>query len=261
MCESVVNQGGMPAREPHPLRVLGLIPARGGSKGIPRKNLAPAGGRPLIAWSIEAALASGRLDRLLVSTDAPDIARAAQGFGAEAPFLRPGDLATEDSPSILTVLHALAWLEEGEAYLPDYVMLLQPTSPLRTGQDIRGAVDIALGRGAESVVSVSPLKRHPEWAMTLGEDGRLRLRNGKAFGEQASQASRRQDLPPCYAENGAIYLVKTRLLRTHRTFYGREVLAYLMPEERSLDVDSPLDLEIVDALLRRKGQGGEEGAP
>jgi CMP-N,N'-diacetyllegionaminic acid synthase len=225
--------------------VLGLVLARGGSKGIPRKNLALVGNKPLIAWTAEAASESGVVDRLVLSTDDREIADEGRRIGAEVPFLRPAELATDSSTSIDVNLHAINWLEEHENYRPDYVLLLQPTSPLRTAADIRASVALAVERQADSVVSVSAAHQHPLWMKTLDNEGRL-----FDLYPQSLTPTRRQDLPPAFALNGAIYLNLRSFLLKARTFVCDHTYAYVMPTERSLDVDTPWDLYLADLILR-----------
>jgi CMP-N,N'-diacetyllegionaminic acid synthase len=223
---------------------LAVIPARGGSKGIPGKNLASAGGRPLIAWTIVAARAAQGVSRAVVSTDSPEIAEVARGLGAEIPFLRPAELATDAAPGMLPILHAIRWLEEQEGYRPDYVMCLQPTSPLRTAEDIDAALALARAKEADAVVSVAPVEHHPFWMKRVSPEGQL-----SDFMVPERPALRRQDLPLVHALNGAIYLVRREVLLAKQTWYTERTYAYVMPPERSFDVDTPWDLRIVDLLL------------
>ncbi len=225
--------------------VLGLIPARGGSKGIPGKNIAPVAGRPLLAWTIEAAHASGRVSRLIVSTDDQSIADVARQYGAEVPFLRPAELAQDDTPGIEPVLHAVRWVEENEGYRPEYVMLLQPTSPFRSSEDILAAVELAQGRQADSVVSVCLAHHHPFWTKSLDGDGRM-----QEFIKLDRPYLSRQNLPDAYALNGAIYLVRREVLLAQRNFYGNVTYGYVMPAERSIDIDSPWDLYLADLVMK-----------
>ena len=227
-------------------RVLGLITARGGSKGIPGKNLRLVAGRPLIAWTLEAARASRRLDRIVLSTDDPEIAEVGRQVGAEVPFLRPAKLANDRSPVIDASLHALQWLEKMENYIPMYGMLLQPTSPLRTAEDIDAAIGLAEKQNADAVVSVTSVDRHPYLLKVMDENGRL-----APFMKPEFAGSRRQDLPPVVGLNGAIYLVRRTVLRELKTWCPAGALAYIMPAERSLDVDTPWDLRLADLLLGR----------
>jgi N-acylneuraminate cytidylyltransferase/CMP-N,N'-diacetyllegionaminic acid synthase len=155
------------------ITVLGIIPARGGSKSVPNKNIAMLASKPLIAYTIQAALDAKNIDRTIVSTDSQKIGDTALTYGAELPFLRPSELAQDDTPGIEPILHAVCWLDENEGYRPDYVMVLQPTSPLRTNQDIESAVQLAQEREADSVVSVCPADQHPYWMKKLTNDARL----------------------------------------------------------------------------------------
>lgn len=233
--------------------VLGLVTARGGSKGIPRKNIAPVAGRPLIGWTITAACQSRRLKRVVVSTDDSAIAEISRQAGAEVPFLRPPELSGDDSPHVAVVQHALAWLRHNEGGSPEYVMLLQPTSPLRTAADIDAVVDLAEASGAEAVVSVTEARHHPYLMYRMGDTGRLApfMRHDLAY-------ARRQDLPPVWAANGAIYLIQAACLEREGTFTPEGALGYLMPPARSLDVDTPWDLRLAELVLQdREGLIGE----
>lgn len=227
--------------------VVGIIPARGGSKAIPKKNVASLAGRPLIAWTITAALCSPALNRVIVSTDDAKIAEVAQQWGAEVPFLRPAELAQDDTSGIEPVLHAVRWLDEHEGYRPDYVMVLQPTSPLRTAEDIEAAMQLARERQADGVVSVCSVHQHPCWMKRITEDGRL-----TDFLPLDSAYTCRQDLPPVYALNGAIYLARREVLLERQTFYTDRTYGYIMPPERSLDIDTPWDLHLADLILKER---------
>lgn len=224
--------------------LLTLIPARGGSKGISRKNLAPLAGRPLIAWTIAAALGSTKLGRVLVSTDDAEIAEVARQHGAEVPFLRPSELAADESGALEVALHALGWIEDNTNDRPEYLLLLQPTSPLRIAADIDAAIELARTRSADAVLSVCEAVPHPLLARRVDEHGVL-----ADFIPVPEASGRRQDFPPAYYLNGAIYLNRCVSLRTTRTFQPPGALAWRMPLERSLDIDTPLDLRIAEALL------------
>ncbi|MBA4067511.1 MAG: acylneuraminate cytidylyltransferase family protein [Isosphaera sp.] len=219
-------------------RTVAVITARGGSKGIPGKNLAHVRGRPLVAWSVDAARAARSVGRVLLSTDDPRIADAGRAAGAEVPFLRPPDLARDDTSSVPVVLHALDWLGDD----PDAVLLLQPTSPLRDARDIDDAAEL-LTPDADAVVGVCQAHPHPLYARRLTPDGRL-----EPF-IAADEYPRRQDLPPAVAVNGAVYLVRPAALREHRTFLPPRTRGYVMPPERSLDVDEPWDLHLVRLVM------------
>ena len=220
------------------MKTLALIPARGGSNGIPRKNIRLLAGKPLIAWSIQAALACPEIERVVVSTDDAEIAEISRRWGAEVPFMRPAELAQDDSPSMDTVLHALRQLPQFDA-----VVLLQPTSPLRTKADIQGCLAMAATEQARCIVSISEPASSPYWMFTLEQNGSL----SKLI--SAPEVTRRQDLSPAYAINGALYYAQTGWLRANKNFLTAETLGYVMPPEKSLDIDTPLDWKIAELLL------------
>ena len=221
------------------LSVLALIPARGGSKGLPGKNIRPAGGRPLIDFTIAAARAAQCVDRVVLSSDDDEIMRVARDCGCEVPFRRPAELATDEASSIDVVLHALDALPAH-----DLVVLLQPTSPLRTAEDIDGACRLMLQRDAQSCVSVTPAEQSPYWMFRLSGDGLL-----DPLLTDSARASRRQDLPPVYVLNGAVYVARCEGLRRERSFVGPRTVGYVMPAERSLDIDTPADFEAFARLV------------
>jgi len=225
--------------------ILSIIPARGGSKSIPLKNIQLVAGKPLIAWTIESALRCPLLSKIVVSTDDLQIANIALDSGAEVPFLRPPELAQDNTPGIDPILHAIRWLDEHDGYRPDYVMVLQPTSPLRETQDIEAAIQLAIKKQADSIVSVSQVAHHPYWTKTVLADGRL-----TDFLSLDHAYVRRQDLPPVYALNGAIYLARRDVLLERQTWYTDHTYAYIMPPERSLDIDTPWDLYLADSILK-----------
>ncbi len=228
------------------VEVLGVITARGGSKGIPRKNLRLVAGKPLIAWTIDVAISSKFLNRVIVSTDDDDIAKVSREYGAEVPFIRPSDLATDEASSIDVILHALELLENHESYRPDYVMLLQPTSPLRISEDIDTAIIEALEKNAESTISVCETDYHPYLIKKLRGNGTL-----EDFVDTPKSIHRRQEYPPTLALNGAIYLVKHEVLLKEQTFYPENrTYPFIMPPEHSLDVDTLWDLYLVDLILK-----------
>ena len=233
--------------------VLAVVPARGGSKGVPRKNLAPVAGKPLIAWTLECAAAARRLDRVVVSTDCEEIAAVARAWGGEVPFLRPAELARDETPGIEPILHALDRVEAEAGEGPEWVVCLQPTSPLRLPSDIDGAVELARRLRADSVVGVTPAPVHPAWMRRLAEDGRLaELVPGHPLPPS------RQQLPPAHALNGAIYVARADFLRKHGSFHGGRCYGWPMPPERSVDVDTPFDLEMAAWLLARAaGEGAQ----
>lgn len=225
--------------------LLFLIPARGGSKGIPKKNITDVGGRPLIAWSIEAGLGARHRGRVVVSTDSAEIADCARKFAAEAPFLRPAEFSNDDATSLDMALHSLQWLEKNEDYRPDYLVLLQPTSPLRESGDIDAAIEIAMLKNAAAVVSVSPASSHPYWTKTLGTDGQL-----QDFMRPPKPSMRRQELPEIFALNGAIFLIRPEVLAAKGSWYPEGTYGYVMPPERALDIDTPWDFRLADLVMR-----------
>lgn len=221
--------------------VLAIIPARGGSKGVPRKNIRALAGKPLIAWTIQEALKSRYLDRIIVSTEDSEIAEVAKTWGAEVPFMRPAELAQDDTPGIDPVIHAIRSLP---GY--DYVVLLQPTSPLRSHADIDGCIELCENRKALSCVSVSEPDKSPYWMFTVDAQGRM-----KQLLELDRTISRRQELPPVYALNGAVYVVQTGSLLETRSFVTESTMPYLMSKTGSIDIDTETDFAIAEFFLER----------
>jgi len=230
------------------MRILGIITARGGSKGIPGKNLALLAGRPLLAWTAQAALSARRLTRLVLSTDDETIAAAGKGCGLEVPFLRPPELARDDTPTIPVLQHVVRTLEaQGQRY--DAVFLLQPTNPLRRAEDIDGAIDLLESTGADSVLSmVNVGEKHPARMKIVTPDGRVL---DPPFAE-TREGQRRQDLPPYYLREGSVYLTRTAVLMEQNSLKGRDCRAWLVPPERACAIDTPLDLLLAEQLLRQQ---------
>ena len=222
------------------MSLLALIPARGGSKGIPRKNIRPFCGKPLLQWSIDVALSSPSVDRLVVSTDDPEIAEVARAGGAEVPFLRPPELAADTTPGIAPVLHALQLFPEVSE-----VLLLQPTSPLRQVDDVEAIVALHRQSGRDAVVSVVPSSKHPAWMFSLSLEHALEPLVAH------SEAACRQLLQPAYVLNGALYLASRFFLERERTFLTANTMGYVMPPERSVDIDSPLDWQWGEFLMQQ----------
>ena len=231
-------------------KILGIIPARGGSKGVPRKNIRVVAGRPLIAYAIEAAKGSRRLSRFVVSTDDGEIACVARQCGAEV-VLRPPELAADDTPMVPVVQHALQVLgAAGEAY--DYVVLLQPTAPLRTARHVDEALDLLIKTGADSVISVTAVPTHysPHWQFVV-DRGLLRRYTGEPL---RAIVKRRQDLPKTYTRNGAIYACKTALPLRGGDLYGERCVPYEMSPRDSVNIDSEDDLRLAEQLLLEERQ-------
>ena len=217
--------------------ILGLIPARGGSKGIPRKNLRTVTGKPLLAWAIEQGKRSRYIDRLVLSSEDDEIMQVAAEFGCDVPFRRPAELAADETPGIEPVLHAIDKLPGYK-----YVVLLQPTSPLRTTEDIDACISLCFEKGAPACVSVTSCEEHPYHMFWCDEKLRLTplLQDGQSI-------FRRQQLPPIFRLNGAVYVAECSWLQETRSFITTETIGYEMPAERSLDVDKEADLQILHA--------------
>lgn len=238
------------------MRVLGVIPARGGSKAIPHKNLTDLGGVPLLRWTAAASLAS-RLTRVVLSTDDDRIAEEGADAGLEVPFRRPDELATDSASSIDVALHALDAV--GADF--DAVMLLQPTTPFRTAGDIDDALDLLAATGADSVISLVDVGGHHPARMKLVVDGRI---VDPPYAESVENQPR-QELEPLAIRNGAIYLTRVATLRG-RSFRGEDARALLMPAERSVNIDVALDLLLARAVVAAElvtppgGAGGRSDA-
>ncbi|MBN2562021.1 MAG: acylneuraminate cytidylyltransferase family protein [Phycisphaerae bacterium] len=227
--------------------ILAIITARGGSKGIRRKNMASVGGKPLVAWTIEAALKSRSVSRVVVSTDDADIAAVAKRIGADAPFRRPKRLARDRSAHVPVVVHAVRWVEAQEKRRYDYVLLLQPTSPLRTAGDIDSAIRIAGRHDADAVVSVCASPVHPNRIRLLTPSGRLR-----SVVDAPKRYTPRQAETPAMMINGAIYLVKRSVLFHKGSLCPDGAYAYIMPAERSVDIDTLQDLRAAERLIEKR---------
>ena len=232
---------------------VGLIPARGGSKGVPRKNLRCVGGQPLVSLAVASALACGRLNRVIVSTDDAEIAEAAQRAGADVPFLRPARLAEDDTPAVAVARHAVEWLESYGATV-DAIVILQPTSPLRRTSHIDAAIDRFLETGADSVVTVCEVEHSPFWMQRLEKDRLVPLLPSGML------AQRRQDLPPVYRLNGAVYVVRRRLLMEDGGIMGPDTRAVVMAQADSIDIDSDLDFQLAELELKRSSADNGGGA-
>jgi CMP-N-acetylneuraminic acid synthetase len=231
--------------------VLGVVTARAGSKGIPGKNTKLLAGKPLIAYTIDAALASGVFDRLVLSTDDEEAARIARDLGCEVPFMRPANLSTDGTPHLPVMVHAAAWLREQDRYEPEWTMILMPTSPLRQPRHIVESVELAVSSGADSVVSVDevPAHFHPLRTLTVDERGWARLLVGDRPVRQ--RPVRRQGMPPAWVFNGAIYLFRTILLfdPVEPSLYGERVAAYPMPPPYGHNIDGAADWVEAERIL------------
>jgi CMP-N-acetylneuraminic acid synthetase len=227
------------------MRVLGVITARGGSKGVPRKNIRLLSGKPLLAWTAGAALAARRLTRVILSTEDAEIARVGRDCGLEVPFLRPPELAQDTTPTIPVLQHAVRELEGGGDRF-DAICLLQPTSPLRTAAVIDGCIALFETSGADSVVTVLPVphEHNPHWVYFEDGQGYLRLSTG-----EAAPLPRRQMLPAAWHREGSVYVVRRDVLMIAGSLYGERLCGYRMDAELSVNIDTVEDFERAEHLM------------
>ena len=226
--------------------MLAVIPARGGSKGVPRKNIKELAGKPLIAYTVEAAVASDIFEKVIISTDSEKIAEMAVRYGAEVPFLRPKELSDDMTSSDDVILHAIEYFDHvGISF--DEVCKLQPTSPLRKASHIKEAYSLFQEREADFLVSVCECEHSPLWSGEIGEN--LRLDN---FISNGVKRACRQELPTYYRLNGAIYMGKSACFMENRSFLGKNCVAYIMGQEESVDIDSELDFDIANMIINRR---------
>lgn len=229
------------------MRVVGLIPARGGSKSVPRKNIKLLAGKPLLQYTAESALAASRLERVLLSTEDDEIASVGRSCGLDVPFVRPAELARDDTPTLQVVQHALKWLEaSGDVY--DAICLLQPTNPMRSADDIDGCVALLESTNADSVFTVLPVPAafNPHWVYLENEDGTLRLSTG-----ESDPIPRRQMLPPAFHREGAVYVTRWRVISDDNSLYGKRVAGYAIDPSTSVNIDSPEDWDRAERFLSR----------
>jgi CMP-N-acetylneuraminic acid synthetase len=274
---SVVN-GRRVANEHSRLRVLAVVPARGGSKGIPRKNLQLLGGRPLVAHAVQAALDARLVSRVLCSTDDPEIAEVARQAGAEVPFLRPAELAQDTTEDWPVFVHALDWLQAHDGWAPDLVVNLRPTSPLRTPRHVDDAIHLLLESGADSVKAVCLARQHPHKMWLLPRRTRTRMRMTDVAGGSASAESSsstfsdaemepflktdfrlrrgpdvpRAELEDVYWQNGVVDVTRLEVIREQKVMIGRRVAGLVTEPEESIDIDTPLDLALAELLYARR---------
>ena len=234
------------------MKVLGIIPARGGSKGVPRKNIKLLCGKPLLAYTIESALNAKLLTRTILSTEDEEIADIGMGCGVEVPFLRPKELAEDSSPTLPLVLHALENLESGGEDF-DAVCLLQPTNPLRRSADIDNCIELLEKTEADSVISVLPVppEYNPSWVYWKGEDGSLGLHTG-----ESEPIPRRQDLRPAFHREGSVYVTRTDVIRTQQSLYGTKILGYEISPEFSSNIDTQNDWQEIEQRISLRINGG-----
>ena len=224
------------------MNILAIIPARGGSKGVPRKNIKKIAGKPLIAYTIESAVKSRHINKVIVSTEDQEIAQISENYGAEV-IERPEKLALDNSSTIDAIFHALNYLKMND-YIPDIVVLLQPTSPLRTTKDIDESIELFCKKDCESVISVCEFEHSPYWSLKI-ENNYLK----PTFGEEYFKM-RRQDLPASFLPNGAIFISNPQNLINYEGFYCKEIMPYLMSPESSIDIDTEMDFKIAETILK-----------
>lgn len=227
------------------MRVLGIVPARGGSKGVLRKNIRMLCGKPLLEYTAGAALAARHLSRVILSTEDQEVAKIGQRCGLEVPFVRPVELAQDDTPMLPVVQHAVHWMEtRGEHF--DAICLLQPTNPLRRPHDIDACIEMLERSGADAVVTVLrvPAEHNPHWVYFRDEAGMLLLSTGKV-----TPISRRQDLPPAFHREGSVYVARRDVVMEENSLYGRRLAGYSLDPEQSVNIDGPEDWTRAEALI------------
>lgn len=232
-----------------PMEILALIPARGGSKSIPKKNIYPLLGKPLLAYTCEAALSSRLVTRTVLSTDNEEIAAVGRAYGVEVPFTRPTELARGDTPTLPVIQHALRTLLEVEGYQPNVIVLLQPTSPLRQAHHIDEAVSLLIEADADSVVSVVavPHQYNPFSVMRI-ENGRLT----PFLKGEGTRILGRQDKPKVYARNGpAILAIRSHVVLQEQSLFGEKCIPYIMDHYSSIDIDTEEDLAYAEFMMKR----------
>jgi len=223
---------------------LAIIVARGGSKGLPGKNVALLGGKPMLAWSIAAAQKSKYLDRVILSSDDVEIIDVAKKFCCEIPFYRPAELAEDDTPASAVIIHALNNINEEF----DYFILLQATSPLRSAEDIDGCIEACYKADAPAAISVTKSSKPPEWMLRLTEQNTM-----VSLVDADTRMTRRQKMDDAYVYNGAVYVAKTDWFIKHQSFISKETQAFIMPRERSVDIDELPDLLLARAIVEHEG--------
>lgn len=225
--------------------IIAIIPARGGSKGIPRKNIKLLCGKPLIAYSIEQALKSNYISRVIVSTEDAEIAQISREYGSEV-IERPVELARDDTPSLPVIKHVITYLETNEGYKAEIIVVLQPTSPLRTVEDIEKTIDKLFQSGCDSVVSLCEVEHPPEWMYILVSD---RI---EPLLKEDRKIYRRQDMQKTYRLNGAVYVTHNENVTKKNVIMGQDTRAIIMPPERSIDIDSDYDFIIAECLMHKR---------
>ncbi len=230
------------------MKVLGIIPARGGSKGVPRKNIRLLGGKPLLAYAAESALRAKNLTRVILSTEDEEIAEVGKSYGLEVPFLRPAHLALDTTPTLPVIQHAVGFLETGGDIF-DAICLLQPTNPLRRAEDIDNCIKLMESSNADSVISVLrvPAEYNPKWVYWINSDGALSLSTG-----DSEPIPRRQDLPEAVHRDGTIYLTRTNVVMHKNSLYGSKICQYRIDPRRSVNIDTEEDWKKAEEKINQE---------
>jgi len=238
------------------LNILGVITARGGSKGIARKNIKLLGGKPLIAYTVEQAKQSELITDLIISTDDKEIAQVAEKYGCLVPFLRPQGLARDETPHLPVLQHALREMEKREAKQFDMVVLFQPTSPFRTKEDIDQTIKLLIDSKADSAVSLVEVEKdnHPMKMKKIEEKGGFKFVLPYCLEEP--EGIRRQDLPVCFQRSGAVYVQTRELLLEKNRLYGDKIVGHIVPKERSIDIENELDWLRAEHMLKNLKEAG-----
>lgn len=233
-------------------RVLGLIPARGGSKGVPRKNIRPLAGKPLLAYTVEAARAAHSLARIVLSTDDEEIAEVGRRLGCEVPFLRPAELAQDATPTLPVVRHAIETLEAaGDRF--DAVCILQPTTPLRRPEYIDGCIALLSDSRVDAVVTMLPVppEHNPHWVYFQDAAGAMRLSTG-----EPAPIPRRQDLPPAYRREGSVYVSRRDIVMNRGTLFGDRLVGYVLDPNACVDINTIDEWETAERMVRARDAEG-----
>lgn len=227
-------------------KILAVIPARLGSKRVPKKNIKILAGEPLIAYTIKSALKSKLLDRIIVSTNDKKIAEIAKKYGAEVPFLRPFSLAKDETQTLPAIQHAVSYLKKSEGYIMDIIVVIQPTSPLVIAQDIDDAIKKMINKNTNSCITVCEVSERPEWMYFVKNDKFKPL-----LKPVLNKKQQKQDLPKIYIANGAVYATKRdALMKDNKIVDKNNLTTLIMPRERSIDIDEPIDFKIAEALIK-----------
>lgn len=235
------------------IKVLGIIPARGGSKGIPYKNIALLGGKPLIYYTIKAAQESKTIDASIVSTDDEKIANTARSLGADVPFLRPKNISGDNATDIQFLKHALSWLEKNRNWHPEIIVLLRPTTPLRTSKDIDEVVSFMIKEGCDSVRTISvpnPYNPYKMWTLTNQKNGKIKPLLATKYFKTLGTDVPRQWLPQAHWQNALVDATRARFIMEKNRVYGPDIRGFVVSPEKTVDIDSPKDLAIAETILK-----------